>query len=129
MDATARSFPSNSYKMLVSGATKADANSTETFFSFLSYFGRLNYKFSNKYLFGFTGRVDASSRFGANNRYGFFPSASVGWIVSEEEFIKDIPQISYLKLRASYGLTGNAEINNNAANGIVTGKQIGRAHV
>ncbi|MFY7829668.1 MAG: SusC/RagA family TonB-linked outer membrane protein [Flectobacillus sp.] len=118
MDATARSFPSNSYKMLVSGATKADANSTETFFSFLSYFGRLNYKFSNKYLFGFTGRVDASSRFGANNRYGFFPSASVGWIVSEEEFIKDIPQISYLKLRASYGLTGNAEINNNAANGL-----------
>ncbi|MDI9862123.1 SusC/RagA family TonB-linked outer membrane protein [Flectobacillus roseus] len=118
MDATARSFPSNSYKMLISGATKADANSTETFYSFLSYFGRLNYKFSNKYLFGFTGRVDASSRFGTNNRYGFFPSASLGWLVSEEEFIKDIPQISYLKLRASYGLTGNAEISNNAANGL-----------
>lgn len=118
IDATARSFPSNSYKMLSSGATKADANSSETFYSFLSYFGRVNYKFDNKYLLSVSGRADASSRFGTNNRYGFFPAASAGWILSEEEFIKDIRQISYLKLRGSYGLTGNAEIANNASLGL-----------
>ncbi len=118
LDATVRSFPSNSYKQLSSGATKADASSTENFYSFLSYFARANYKFDNKYLLGFTGRVDASSRFGTNNRYGFFPSASVGWILSEEDFIKNIRQISHLKLRASYGFTGNAEINNYGAYGL-----------
>ncbi|MDZ7900055.1 MAG: TonB-dependent receptor [Arcicella sp.] len=112
IDATGRNLPSDSYKTIAAAATKADANSFERRFTFLSYFSRLNYKFDNKYLLGFSGRVDGSSRFGANNRYGFFPAVSAGWILSEENFIKNVSQISFLKIRGSYGLTGNAEIAN-----------------
>ncbi|MCU0468374.1 MAG: TonB-dependent receptor [Arcicella sp.] len=120
IDAVGRQLPSDSYKTIASAATKADANSFERRFTFLSYFSRVNYKFDNKYLIGLSGRVDGSSRFGANNRYGFFPSASVGWILSEESFIKDIRQISLLKIRGSYGFTGNAEIANFPSLGLYT---------
>ncbi len=91
-----------------------DNNSTspKQQFSFLSYFGRLNYIFDSKYIFQATARVDGSSRFGVNNRYGFFPAVSAGWIVSQEDFLKDNKTISYLKLRTSYGLTGNANFGN-----------------
>lgn len=78
--------------------------------SFLSYFARVNYTLNNKYVFQGTARVDGSSRFGRNNRYGFFPSISAGWIISEEAFMKDVERISFLKLRTSYGITGNAAI-------------------
>ncbi len=78
--------------------------------SFLSYFARVNYIFKDRYTFQGTARVDGSSRFGRNNRYGFFPSLSAGWIISEENFMKDIERISFMKLRTSYGLTGNAAI-------------------
>ena len=81
-------------------------------FSFLSYFGRLNYIYNSRYIFQATARVDGSSRFGRNNRYGFFPAVSAGWIVSQEDFLKDNKTISYMKLRASYGLTGNANFGN-----------------
>ncbi|HMV10577.1 MAG TPA: SusC/RagA family TonB-linked outer membrane protein, partial [Cyclobacteriaceae bacterium] len=67
-----------------------------------------NYNFDNKYLFGLSGRIDASSNFGENNKNGFFPAASAAWRLSEESFIRDnVEQISQLKLRASYGLLGN----------------------
>ncbi|MCF6401775.1 TonB-dependent receptor [Chitinophaga filiformis] len=79
-------------------------------FAFNSYFGRVNYGFKDKYLVTFTGRVDGSSKFGPNNKYAFFPSAALAWRVSEESFLKDNPTISTLKLRTSYGLTGNSEI-------------------
>ena len=118
IDATGRNLPSDAYKTIASAATKADANSFERTFTFLSYFSRLNYKFDNKYLLGLSGRVDGSSRFGTNNRYGFFPAASAGWIISEEKFLKNVRQISFLKVRASYGFTGNAEIPNNASLGL-----------
>ncbi len=78
--------------------------------SFLSYFARVNYILKDKYTFQGTARVDGSSRFGRNNRYGFFPSLSAGWIISEERFMKQVEQISFMKIRASYGLTGNAAI-------------------
>ena len=120
VDATGRNLPSDAYKTIASGATKADANSFERTFTFLSYFSRLNYKFDNKYLLGLSGRTDGSSRFGANNRYGFFPAASVGWILSEENFLKNVRQVSFLKVRASYGFTGNAEINNFGSLGLYT---------
>ncbi|GAB3641470.1 TonB-dependent receptor [Spirosoma arcticum] len=109
---TAQQFPSNAYKQIVSGAKVTAGTGTETRFNFLSYFARANYRFNNRYLLGVSGRVDGSSRFGANNRYGFFPAASVGWIITEESFMKSLPVLSLLKLRASYGLTGNAEIAN-----------------
>lgn len=73
-----------------------------------SYMGRINYVFRDKYLLDLIARVDGASKFGANNKYGFFPAAAVAWRVSEEPFIKRIPAISNLKLRFSYGVTGNA---------------------
>lgn len=76
-----------------------------------SYFGRVNYTLLNKYLFTITGRQDGSSKFGSNNRYAFFPSAALAWKVTEEKFMESLPVVSNLKLRTSYGETGNSEIN------------------
>ena len=75
-----------------------------------SYFGRINYTLKDKYLFTATGRADGSSKFGENNKFAFFPSAALAWRVSEEGFMTDNTLISNLKLRASYGVTGNSEI-------------------
>lgn len=79
-------------------------------FAFNSYFGRLNYSYKDKYLLTATGRMDGSSKFGANHKYAFFPSAALAWKVSEEDFLKESNLVSNLKLRASYGVTGNSEI-------------------
>ncbi len=78
--------------------------------SLLSYMGRLNYVYNERYMGTFTYRADASSVFGKDNKWGYFPSASVAWRLSEEGFLKDIDQINELKLRVSYGLTGNQGI-------------------
>jgi TonB-dependent starch-binding outer membrane protein SusC len=118
---TAEAFPSSAYKKLTSAGTKSDATSSESEFSFLSYFSRINYKLLDKYLLALSGRYDASSRFGPNSRWGFFPAASVGWIVSEEKFLANSRWLSFLKLKASYGLTGNAEIGNYPWQGLWTG--------
>ncbi|MFD0793628.1 SusC/RagA family TonB-linked outer membrane protein [Mucilaginibacter litoreus] len=75
-----------------------------------SYYGRFNYSLLNRYLFTFTARTDGSSKFGENNKYAFFPTGAVAWKVNEEAFMKNIPQISELKLRGSYGLVGNQGI-------------------
>src|SRR5690606_13727873 len=64
----------------------------------------------DKYILTLTGRVDGSSRFGENNKYGFFPSAGIGWMISNEPFLANVPALSALKLRAGYGITGNTEI-------------------
>ena len=118
---TAEAFPSEAYKKLASAATKSDASSSETEFSFLSYFARANYKLMDKYLLNVSGRFDASSRFGKNSRWGFFPAVSAGWILSEENFLKESNLISFLKLKGSYGLTGNAEIGNFSSLGLFSG--------
>ena len=76
----------------------------------LSYFGRVNYTLLDRYLFTVTMRADGTDRFGAQNRWGYFPSAAIGWRVSEEAFMKSIEPISNLKLRASFGVTGNENI-------------------
>lgn len=76
-----------------------------------SYMGRINYDFQGKYLLTLTGRYDGSSRFGANTKYGFFPSAAIGWNISEEGFLKGSKWLEQLKLRASYGSIGNTAIN------------------
>jgi len=76
-----------------------------------SYMGRVNYDFQGKYLLTLTGRYDGSSRFGANTKYGFFPSAAIGWNISEEGFLKGSKWLEQLKLRASYGSIGNTAIN------------------
>jgi TonB-linked SusC/RagA family outer membrane protein len=119
--AEGRDFPSDAYRMIASAARKTDASSAETNYNFLSYFARVNYKFNEKYLIGLSARTDASSRFGKANRYGFFPAVSAGWILSEENFLKNIETISFLKLRASWGKTGNAEIANFGHLGLFSG--------
>lgn len=87
-----------------------NTNSGFTDFSLLSYLGRLNYSFDGKYLFTVTGRYDGSSKFSENNKYAFFPSGAVAWRISEESFMEDIGAVSDLKLRASYGISGNQAI-------------------
>lgn len=77
-----------------------------------SYLSRLTYNYKGKYLFTAAIRSDGSSRFGANNRFGTFPSASVGWVLSDENFLKNLSQVSFAKVRASYGVIGNNNIGN-----------------
>jgi TonB-linked SusC/RagA family outer membrane protein len=82
----------------------------ETGYAFVSNFLRVNYKLYNKYIAAFSIRDDGSSRFGINKRYGWFPAFSAAWIASDEKFLSDSKWLSYLKCRASYGYTGNANI-------------------
>ncbi len=95
---------------LESGSIYNQPTSSTTEWNILSYLGRVNYSFDNKYLFSVSGRIDGSSRFGANNKYAFFPSGSFAWRASEEPFLKNIDVISMLKFRVAYGYTGNQEI-------------------
>ena len=84
------------------------SNLTETELS--SFYGRLNYKLLNRYLITINGRYDGSSKFAKNNKWAFFPSGALAWNVAEEAFMQNIDQLSQLKLRASYGVTGNQAI-------------------
>ncbi|MCP1384634.1 SusC/RagA family TonB-linked outer membrane protein [Runella salmonicolor] len=84
----------------------------EISFRFVSYFGRINYAYKDKYLFEVSLRSDGSSRFGPENRWATFPGMSVGWVISDESFLSNSSFVNFLKLRASYGRTGNAEIGN-----------------
>lgn len=105
-------FPSDAIKTLSAAAVITRGTSDKQQYSFLSYFLRANYAYQGKYLATFSVRADGSSRFGPDNRYGVFPAGSLGWLISEEDFLKDQDVLSFLKLKGSYGLTGNAEIGN-----------------
>ena len=83
-------------------------------YSLVSFFGKANYNYADKYMASFTIRRDGSSRFGKNNRYATFPSVSLGWRINQENFLKKASWIDDLKIRASWGQTGNQEIDNNA---------------
>jgi TonB-dependent starch-binding outer membrane protein SusC len=107
-----RAFPSNRFTKIASAAIIDAGSSTETGFAFVSYFARANYKFRDRYLLGASFRVDGSSRFSEAERYGTFPAVSAGWIISEEGFLNNQDVLSFLKLRGSWGRTGNAEIGN-----------------
>ncbi|MFD3002454.1 SusC/RagA family TonB-linked outer membrane protein [Pontibacter toksunensis] len=98
------------FNNLGAGANPVAPSSGTSAYGLNSYFGRINYNLKEKYLFTLTGRADGSSKFGSENRYAFFPSAAIAWRVSEEDFIKNITAVSNLKLRTSYGVTGNSEI-------------------
>jgi TonB-linked SusC/RagA family outer membrane protein len=102
------------YAYLDAGSTNILNGGNGGAYSLLSYFGKANYTFDNKYIASVTVRRDGSSRFGQNNRYGTFPSASLGWRLSEEQFIKKLTFISDLKLRYGYGETGNQTAGNYA---------------
>lgn len=111
-NASAQNFSTDffQYNNLGAGSQQNSSSSNRSEFSFNSYFGRVNYAFRDKYLVTFTGRVDGNSKFGDDNKYAFFPSAAIGWIASEENFLKNNNTISHLKLRASHGYTGNSEV-------------------
>jgi len=105
-------FPLDDLRTLASAGLITGASQTKTEYSFLSYFTRVNLDYKSKYLLTIAGRIDGSSRFGENSRYGTFPAASVGWVMSKEDFLAENRIISFLKLRASFGQTGNAGIGN-----------------
>ncbi|MBS0027786.1 SusC/RagA family TonB-linked outer membrane protein [Chitinophaga sp. 22321] len=103
------------YAYLNAGSSNKDNGGTGSGYTLLSYFGKVNYSYDNKYLASVTLRRDGSSRFGKENRFGMFPAVSLGWRVSEEKFLKEnLPFLSDLKLRYGWGKTGNQEIANNA---------------
>ena len=100
------------YEDVGHGDSTTATNSTyRTEYSMLAYVFRLNYIFNNRYLFEFTGRYDGTSRFLAHKRWGFFPSVSAGWRISEENFWESLrPVVDNLKIRGSYGQLGNQSI-------------------
>jgi TonB-linked SusC/RagA family outer membrane protein len=109
-NANAQNFPSDAIKNLSGATNVTGAASTNYRYTFLSYFLRANYSLMDRYLLSASIRTDGSSRFSPAHRYGWFPAASAGWVISEEDFLKHSTAVSMLKLRASYGLTGNSEI-------------------
>jgi TonB-dependent starch-binding outer membrane protein SusC len=112
---TASGFPNDWSPIFATAQVKAaPSNITADPTALISYFGRASYDFKGKYLFASTIRRDGSSKFGANKRWGTFPSVSAAWRISEESFLKNSKLISDLKLRASWGVTGNNRIPNNA---------------
>jgi TonB-dependent starch-binding outer membrane protein SusC len=99
-------FPNNSFTLISAAATRTSSQ-LWTKATLASFFSRIDYSYANKYFAEFSIRADGSSRFGVNNKFGYFPSIGAGWRVKEESFLKDVAVISDLKLRASYGITGN----------------------
>ncbi len=117
----ARGFPTDELSTIANAAEPIFTSSLEDGFSFLSYFMRATYKLSDRYILSASGRVDGSSKFGADNRYGVFPAVSAGWIISNEPWLDNNLTLSFLKLRASWGLTGNAPLANFGSLGLWVG--------
>ncbi|MET1057713.1 MAG: TonB-dependent receptor [Pedobacter sp.] len=105
--ASGTNFPGNDIKRLSAAAVKTDASSSGSSSTLVSFFGRANYDFKKRYIFSATLRSDASSRFADGHRYGYFPAVSGAWIISDESFMKNLNWLSTLKLRSSWGKTGN----------------------
>jgi len=114
LQAGALGFPVNElgFHNLSSGEQFSTPGTFEDSSDLISYLGRVNYRLLDRYLFTVSGRVDGSSRFGKGNKYGFFPSGAFAWNMADESFIEDLDMFSELKLRLSYGITGNQEIGN-----------------
>ena len=111
-DASSFGFPMDifQYYNLGLGSSVQAPGSSKSEWTLLSYLGRVNYSLDNKYLLTASVRADGDSKFGKNNKYGLFPSVSFAWQLAEEDFIKKMDVFSQLKLRASYGKTGNEAI-------------------
>jgi len=103
-------FPSDDLQTLDNAVLITNGGSNKTKYNFLSYFARSRFSIANKYLINLSIRRDGSSRFGENSQFGWFPAASAAWIVSNEYFLSNSNFLSKLKLRGSWGITGNAEI-------------------
>ncbi|MEA4905771.1 MAG: SusC/RagA family TonB-linked outer membrane protein [Petrimonas sp.] len=111
--ANARGFDTNffGYDNLAAGAVVkyGDVSSYKNGYNLNSFLGRVNYMYANRYIATVNMRFDGSSKLGENNKWGFFPSASLAWVMSEESFLKDIKEIDEIKWRAGYGRTGNQD--------------------
>jgi TonB-linked SusC/RagA family outer membrane protein len=117
--AQGQNFPSEKFRYIGAAAVFPGNSGFRTAWAMNSIFSRINYNLKDKYFFGVNFRADGSSRFGADNRYGYFPGASAGWRLKGEDFLKDAIWVDDLKLRVSYGLTGNQEgLGNFAARGL-----------
>lgn len=103
-------FDSSLFHNLDGNTTDKVTESSYTESSLLSYFARLNYKLLDRYIFTATVRADGSSVLGNNNKWGYFPSAAFAWKMKNENFLKDVQEVSELKLRASWGLSGNSAV-------------------
>jgi len=108
--ATVYNFPTNDLQFLSLGTERQSVSETATHWALRSYFGRLNYDYKGRYLAEFSVRRDASSKFSEKNRWGTFPSGSIGWRISDEKFMGRFSWIDDLKLRTSYGVLGNQEL-------------------
>ncbi|MGN0190339.1 MAG: SusC/RagA family TonB-linked outer membrane protein, partial [Candidatus Cryptobacteroides sp.] len=115
-NATNRDFTTDAFKYNNLGAGNdlqdTDVSSYKWSSKLISFYGRVNYDYDSRYLFTVTVRGDGSSKFGANNKWGVFPSGSVAWRLSSEDFMSGATWIDDLKIRASYGITGNQDIGN-----------------
>ena len=118
-DVEGNTFPNDQFRTLNSAANITGGSGYITSYAFQNNILRVDYSFKDRYLVSLTGSYNGSSRFGANNRYGFFPAGSVGWILSDEPFMSGLTWINFAKIRASYGITGNANISNFQALGLV----------
>lgn len=119
MKGEARGYANDKIETLNAGTMYA-MTSDESEYSMISYLGRINYVYDNRYMLTTTLRSDGSSRFGSNKKWGTFPSVSVGWRISQEKFMQDVKQISDLKLRASFGISGNNRIGNYSSIGLLS---------
>jgi TonB-dependent starch-binding outer membrane protein SusC len=117
----ATNFPNEDFQYITSAATIRAASAYALDRGMTSYFGQFKYNYMYKYIFTWTARVDGSSKFGENNRFGYFPAGSFAWRLSEESFMKGVTAISDLKLRTSVGLTGNDGIADFASLGLYDG--------
>ena len=120
-EVTGSDFPDDIIRTMNNAKVKSGTSSMDEW-ALLSYLGRVNYRYNNKYYLTASIRADGSSRFGKNNRYGYFPSGSIAWRVSQEDFLKETDWLSDLKVRASYGLTGNNNIPNYGSIGTMENK-------
>lgn len=118
---TGEGFPTPDFKYVNSAANPTALGGFWTGYRKFSVFGKVDYNYASRYFVSFTGRYDGSSRFGANNQYGFFPAISASWLISDEEFLKGSSVLSTLKLRASHGVTGNDAIGNFDSRGLYGG--------
>jgi TonB-linked SusC/RagA family outer membrane protein len=112
MNGSIQNFASNSTQQLNNGTSQPTIGGSASEWALLSFIGRANYTYNNKYLLTATIRRDGSSKFGSSNRWGWFPSGSAAWRISDESFMKNIPWVTDLKIRAGYGITGNQNIGN-----------------
>jgi TonB-linked SusC/RagA family outer membrane protein len=114
-------FPNNSFNLISAASTRTSSQGW-TKSTLASFFSRVDYNYANKYFAEVSVRADGSSRFGENNKFGYFPAIGLAWSVKQEKFLENAGAISDLKLRASYGITGNQNgINNFAALGLWSG--------